>query len=60
LNDAGNLCEAVKVQYEEATKSRTNELSLLAAIKERVEARFAQLSSGVTDRGKQDDFNYEN
>jgi hypothetical protein len=30
----------------------------LAAIKERVEARFAQLSAGVTERGKQDTFSY--
>jgi len=59
-DDAKAMCEAFNKEYESATKARKEELKLLAAIRERVEARFAQLSEGVTERGKQDDFDYEN
>jgi hypothetical protein len=52
------LCEAVAEEYKVATEARTEELELLAVIKERVEARFAELSDGVKERGRMDEFEY--
>jgi len=60
LDDATALCTAVDAEYKNATEARKEELELLGAIRERVEARFAQLSKGVTERGQQDNFTYEN
>ena len=60
LDDATALCEAVAQEYNSATESRREELDLLKAIKERVEARFSELSDGVKDRADQDSFSYEN
>lgn len=54
--DASNLCQACEDEYKSSSNSRKQELALLAAIKDRVEARFATISSGVTERGKQDNF----
>jgi urocanate hydratase len=56
--DASNLCQACEDEYKSSSNSRKQELQLLAAIKDRVEVRFAALSSGVTERGKADSFNY--
>jgi len=58
LEDAGNLCTACEEEYKSSSKARQSELALLAAIQERVEARFGQLSQGVTQRGTQDTFSY--
>jgi hypothetical protein len=60
LDDADALCGSVDTEYEEATKSRGRELKLLAALRERVEARFADISGGVRERGEEDEFSYEN
>eukprot|EP01006_Ploeotia_vitrea_P033063 TRINITY_DN65217_c0_g1_i1.p1 TRINITY_DN65217_c0_g1~~TRINITY_DN65217_c0_g1_i1.p1 ORF type:complete len:173 (+),score=31.59 TRINITY_DN65217_c0_g1_i1:597-1115(+) len=51
LEDAQALCTAVEEEYQTATEARREELDLLAAIRERVEARFGQLSEGVKERG---------
>lgn len=59
LNDADSLCASCVVEYEQATKARKAELKLLAALRERVEARFGQLSQGVTERGMTDKENFE-
>jgi len=59
-DDAKAMCEAFIKEYQAATKARKEELKLLALIRERVEARFAELSEGVTERGMQDEFSYEN
>jgi hypothetical protein len=59
-DDATALCTACEDEYKSASKSRRQELKLLAAIQERVEARFANLSEGVTERGEADSFSYEN
>jgi hypothetical protein len=55
-DDATALCSACEDEYKSSSNSRRQELALLAAIKDRVEARFATISSGVTERGKQDNF----
>lgn len=60
LDDASSLCQAVTEEYESATEARREELDLLRAIRERVEARFSQLSDDVTAIGQQDEFTYEN
>lgn len=60
LDDATALCAAIEEEYTNASAARKEELELLAAIRERVESRFAQLSKGVTERGTQDEFTYEN
>jgi len=60
LDDAHNLCNATENEYQSATAARKQELELLGAIRQRVEARFAQLSKGVTERGEQDEFTYTN
>jgi len=59
-DDAAALCNSVEEEYKSASSARKQELELLAAIRERVEARFAQLSTGVKDRGTQDEFTYSN
>jgi hypothetical protein len=43
-DDAVNLCKSVEDEYHTATEARKEELELLDAIKERVEARFGDLS----------------
>jgi hypothetical protein len=58
LDDANNLCGAVAEEYRVASEARAEELELLATISERVEARFAEISSGVTERGEMDEFEY--
>jgi len=60
LDDATALCDAVTHEYNSASESRREELDLLKAIRERVDARFGQLSEGVTERGEQDEFTYTN
>jgi hypothetical protein len=60
LDDATALCQSVADEYASATASRKEELELLAAIRARVEARFGQLSEGVTERGEEDEFTYTN
>jgi predicted nucleic acid-binding Zn-ribbon protein len=60
LDDARALCQAVTDEYTAATSARREELDLLAVIRERVEARFGQLSEGVKERGVQDEFTYTN
>jgi len=60
LDDATALCDAVTHEYNSASESRREELDLLKAIRERVDARFGQLSEGVTERGEQDEFSYSN
>lgn len=45
------MCEAVEEEYHTAKAARSEELELLAAIEERVKARFSELSEGVTARG---------
>lgn len=61
-DDARNLCEAVADEYHTSSEARSEELELLEVITERVEARFAELSDGVTSRGETDaeDFAYSN
>jgi hypothetical protein len=59
LEDGGSLCETAEREYVSASKARKQELKLLSAIKERVEARFGEISEGVTERGKEDEFNYK-
>jgi len=60
LDDASALCNSVAEEYTAATASRKQELELLSAIRERVEARFGQLSEGVTARGEEDTFTSTN
>jgi 16S rRNA G1207 methylase RsmC len=59
-DDAVAMCDAFVKEYEAASAARKEELALLALIRERVEARFAELSEGVTERGMQDEFSYDN
>jgi len=40
LDDASSLCAAVEEEYHSSTEARSEELDLLRAIRERVEARF--------------------
>lgn len=56
------MCDSVEAEYFTSTEARKEELELLAAITERVEARFAEVSGGVTARGETDaeDFEYNN
>jgi hypothetical protein len=57
LDDAEALCGSVDQEYTASTQARKNELELLGAIRERVEARFAEISSGVRN---EDDLSYHN
>jgi hypothetical protein len=43
-DDAVALCNSIEEEYHTATEPRKEELDLLAAIRERVEARFGDLS----------------
>lgn len=60
LDASTALCNSVEAEYTSASASRKEELDLLSAIKERVEARFSQLQSSAVERGKQDSFQYDN
>jgi len=60
LADAHALCDSVAAEYQSATASRKEELELLAAIRERVEARFAEISTDVQERANEDTFSYTN
>lgn len=64
LEDAKAVCAAFQKEYDQATAARTEEKSLLAAIRAKVEERFAQLEGkeSVQTRGRQDkeDWTYEN
>jgi hypothetical protein len=60
LDDGDSLCGTAELEYTNASKARTGELKLLAALKERVEERFGELSEGVSERGKEDSFAYNN
>lgn len=60
LEDAQALCQSVADEYASASASRKEELELLAAIRERVQARFSELTEDVTARGVQDEFTYSN
>jgi PBP1b-binding outer membrane lipoprotein LpoB len=60
LEDAQALGQSVADEYASATASRKEELELLSAIRERVEARFSELSEDVVERGEEDTFTYTN
>jgi len=60
LDDAQNLCQSVADEYAAATASRKEELELLNAIRERVEARFAEISTGVQETINTEDGSYTN
>ena len=49
LDDAHALCGAVTTEYENATTARKEELKLLDLIRERVEARFAEMGDSVVE-----------
>lgn len=52
LEKAEDMCNSMREQFVKASAARKDELELLAAIKIKVEERYAQISKGATKRGE--------
>ncbi|KAL4468885.1 hypothetical protein ABPG72_009155 [Tetrahymena utriculariae] len=56
LDAAQNMCSSFKKEYDSATNARNQELELIEVIRQKLEAKYGQLSELVKERASEDSF----